>query len=77
MLLVLGMVDAGVAETRGLVFTESSLGSDLTLGRYLGKLVNLVVVFGFVDRAGIFTEQDRSEYLCGELILKNTLVLSL
>ena len=55
------MVDAGVAGTLVLVFTGGSLGSDLSLGRCLGKLVDLVVGLGFVDRAGLFAERDRSE----------------
>ena len=60
-LLLLGMVDAGVAEALGFVFTGRILGSDLSLGRCLGKLVDLVVGLGFVDRAGLFAERDRSE----------------
>ena len=57
-LLVLGMIDAGVAETRSLLFTGRSLGSDLSLGRYLGKLSNLFVVIGFVDCADLFADWD-------------------
>ena len=60
--LVFGITGLGVEAILGLVATECSLGSDLSLSRCLGRLVDfLVVVLEFVDRAGLFAERDRSE----------------
>ena len=50
--------DTGIVETLGLLFIGCSLGSDLSLGRCLGRLVFLLVVCLFVDWAGIFARSE-------------------
>ena len=56
-----GNAGTGVVETLGLLFSGYSLGSDLSLGRCLSKIVGLLVVCLFNDCAGLFAEQDQSE----------------
>ena len=55
-----GNTGTDVVETLCLVFTECSLGSDLSLGRCLGRLVDLLVVYLFVDCVVLFAKQDRN-----------------
>ena len=53
-------IDTRVVEVLGLVVESKFLGSDLSLGRCLGKLVGRLVC-RFDNRAGLFAERDRSE----------------
>ena len=71
-----GITGTDVVDTLGLIYIGCSLGSNLSLGKYLGRLVGLLVVCQFDSRAGLFANQDQSKQLFEEVIFENFLYFS-
>ena len=58
--LVTGSTGPGVKVALGFVFAVYSLGSGLSLGRCIGRLLGLLVVCLLVDCADLFAKLDQS-----------------